>query len=316
MKKIPIILDCDPGHDDAIAIMLAVASDVIDIKGITTVGGNQTIQKTTDNALRVLEFIGADIEVAMGADTPLRRELEIAPEVHGETGMDGPVIPATTRKPLDMLATDFMAKIIEESEEKITLVATGPLTNVAIFLLAYPHLKERIERISIMGGSAFRGNWSNAAEFNILVDPEAAAIVFGSGIPIAMAGLDVTHRAGVYEEDIVKIKALNGKVAIFIGELLDYFSKYHRETCEWDFAPLHDPCAVAYLINPEMFTVKKAFVTVDLDGEHTTGSTVTDFAGISRKEKNVEVLVDIDRKAMIDLVLECARKLDGGMHDE
>lgn len=308
MRKIPIIMDCDPGHDDAIAMILACASDKLDVKAITTVGGNQTVAKTTNNALKMLTFMDKQIPVAKGADRPMRRELEIAPEVHGDTGLDGPVIPEATQKALDINAYELMAKVVEESEEKVTLVPTGPLTNIAIFLSAYPHLKSKIERISLMGGSAIGGNWTASAEFNILVDPEAADIVFRSGIPITMSGLDVTHKAQVYPEDIEKIKSQGGKVAVLVAELLEYFIKFHKEICGWDFAPLHDPCAIAWLINPEMFKSKKLNVQIDMDGEHTTGCTVTDFLNRFDLEPNTDVLLDVDRHQFIDMIIEAVNK--------
>lgn len=308
MKKIPIIMDCDPGHDDAIAIILACASDKLDVKAITTVGGNQTVAKTTNNALRVLAFIDKKIPLAMGANNPLRRELEIAPSVHGESGLDGPDLPEPNQEALQMSAYELMAKVVEESDEKITLVPTGPLTNIAIFLLSYPHLKSKIERISLMGGSAIGGNWTASAEFNILVDPEAADIVFKSGIPITMSGLDVTHKAQVYPEDIKRIKDQGGKVAVMVGELLEFFIKFHKEICGWDFAPLHDPCAVAWLINPDMFTSKKLNVQIDIDGEHTTGCTVTDFLNRFKLEPNTDVLLDVDRHQFVDMLVAAVNK--------
>lgn len=308
MRKIPVIMDCDPGHDDAIAMILACASDKLDVRAITTVGGNQTVAKTTNNALRMLTFMNKQIPVAKGADRPMRRELEIAPEVHGDSGLDGPVIPEATQKALDINAYELMAKVVEESEDKVTLVPTGPLTNIAIFLLSYPHLKSKIERISLMGGSAIGGNWTAAAEFNILVDPEAADIVFRSGIPITMSGLDVTHKAQVYPEDIEKIRSQGGKVAILVAELLEYFIKFHKEICGWDFAPLHDPCAIAWLINPDMFKSKKLNVQIDIDGEHTTGCTVTDFLNRFELEPNTDVLLDVDRHQFIDMIVEAVNK--------
>ncbi len=308
MRKIPVIMDCDPGHDDAIAMILACASDKLDVKAITTVGGNQTVAKTTNNALRMLTFMNKQIPVAKGADRPMRRELEIAPEVHGDTGLDGPVIPEATQKALDINAYELMAKVVEESEDKVTLVPTGPLTNIAIFLSAYPHLKSKIERISLMGGSAIGGNWTASAEFNILVDPEAADIVFKSGIPITMSGLDVTHKAQVYPEDIEKIRNQGGKVAILVAELLEYFIKFHKEICGWDFAPLHDPCAIAWLINPDMFKSKKLNVQIDIDGEHTTGCTVTDFLNRLDLEPNTDVLLDVDRHQFIDMIIDAVNK--------
>lgn len=308
MRKIPVIMDCDPGHDDAIAMILACASDKLDVKAITTVGGNQTVAKTTNNALRMLTFMNKQIPVAKGADRPMRRELEIAPEVHGDTGLDGPVIPEATQKALDINAYELMAKVVEESEDKVTLVPTGPLTNIAIFLSAYPHLKSKIERISLMGGSAIGGNWTASAEFNILVDPEAADIVFKSGIPITMSGLDVTHKAQVYPEDIEKIRNQGGKVAVLVAELLEYFIKFHKEICGWDFAPLHDPCAIAWLINPDMFKSKKLNVQIDIDGEHTTGCTVTDFLNRLDLEPNTDVLLDVDRHQFIDMIIDAVNK--------
>lgn len=310
MSRIPIIMDCDPGHDDAIAIILACASDKLDVKAITTVGGNQTVEKTTNNALRVLTFIDKDVPVARGADKPMRRALEIAPEVHGDTGLDGPELPEPEKKETGMNAYELMAKVIEESEEKVTLVPTGPLTNIAIFLSAYPHLHDRIERISLMGGCALGGNWTAAAEFNILVDPEAADIVFSSGIPITMAGLDVTHKAQIREKEIERIKSQGGKVATMVGELLEFFIKFHKEVCGWDFAPLHDPCAVAWLMNPDMFQSKKLNVCIDIDGEHTTGCTVTDFTGVTGREPNVDVLLDVDTDQFVDLIIDAVNKYD------
>ena len=308
MRKIPIIMDCDPGHDDAIAIILACASEPLDVRAITTVGGNQTIAKTTNNALRVLAFIDKKIPVAMGANNPLRRELEIAPSVHGDSGLDGPELPQPKEEAMKISAFELMAKVVEESDEKITLVPTGPLTNIAIFLLSYPHLKSKIERISLMGGSAIGGNWTASAEFNILVDPEAADIVFKSGIPITMSGLDVTHKAQVYPEDIEKIKNQGGKVAVMVGELLEFFIKFHKEICGWEFAPLHDPCAVAWLINPDMFTSKKLNVQIDIDGEHTTGCTVTDFLNRFKLEPNTDVLLDVDRHQFVDMLIDAVNK--------
>lgn len=310
MKKIPVIIDCDPGHDDAIAIILAFAADNLDVKAITTVGGNQTIEKTTNNALRILKFINKDVPVAMGANKPMRRILEIAPEVHGDTGLDGPVLEESSKKPLNMNAYDLMAKIIKESDEKVILVPTGPLTNIAIFLSAYPDLHDKIERISLMGGAAIGGNWTAAAEFNILVDPEAADIVFKSGIPITMSGLDVTHKAQIREKDIVKIKKQGGKVAILVAELLEYFIKFHKQIVGFDFAPLHDPCAVAYLMKPSMFKSKKLNVVIDKTGEHTTGCTVTDFNKVTGREPNVDVLLDVDIDSYIDLIIEVVNKYE------
>ena len=238
--------------------------------------------------------------------------MEIAPEVHGETGLDGPVLPDAKTSAIEGTAVDFIAKCVMENQEKITLIATGPLTNIAIFLLSYSQLAEKIERISLMGGAAIGGNWSAAAEFNILVDPEAASIVFQSGIPITMAGLDVTHKARIYREDIEKIRSQGGRVACFVADLLDYFSKFHAEQCGWDFAPLHDPCAVLYETAPELFSYKDCHVEIDLEGEHTLGCTVSDLNGLTNKPENARVLLDIDREKMIELLVEAVNRYDKG----
>lgn len=199
----PIIIDCDPGHDDAIAILLALAHPgELDIRGITTVGGNQILDKITDNALKILSFVNADIPVAKGAAAPLLGKLVTGEEAHGESGMDGPALPASKFKPVEQGAVEFMLEIIRASEEKITLVPTAPLTNIALLIMAYPEVKERIEKISLMGGGLAYGNVTRTAEFNIYVDPEAARIVFESGIPIVMSGLDVTDKAAIFEEEI------------------------------------------------------------------------------------------------------------------
>lgn len=303
MKKIPVILDCDPGHDDAIAMLLACASPHIDVKAVTTTGGNQTVAKTTYNALRILKFINQDIPVAVGADKPIIRTLETAPSVHGESGLDGPELPEPDHGALQMSAVELMAQVVENSEEPVTLVPTGPLTNIAVFLLAYPHLRKKIRRISLMGGSAIGGNWTAAAEFNILVDPESADIVFRSGIPITMSGLDVTHRAAVYPEDIERIRSRGGKVADLVADLLDFFIKFHK-SIGWEFAPLHDPCAVACLIRPNMFVSKKVPVHIDITGDYTTGCTVTDLRNLQHSNPNTDVLLDVDQHAFINLLIE------------
>ncbi|MEG2810984.1 MAG: pyrimidine-specific ribonucleoside hydrolase RihA [Clostridium sp.] len=307
MIKRPIIIDCDPGHDDAIALVLAFASEKLDVKGVTIVGGNQTLDKTLTNALKVLSFAGIDVPIAKGADRPIMRDLIIAPEVHGETGLDGPDLGEATLKPVDMEAVELIAKIASESNEKITLVPTGALTNIARFLLAYPQLKEKIEMISLMGGAADLGNWTPSAEFNILVDPEAAKIVFESGIPIVMSGLDVTHRALIFKEDIERIRNVGNKVAVMVAELMDFFEKFHMDM-GFEGSPLHDPCAVAYLIDPSIFTGKMCNVEVETEGEFTLGSTVTDYMGVTNKVKNTNVLFDVDREKFVDMLVEAVKK--------
>ena len=206
-KKRPVILDGDPGHDDAIAWVLASTIDDFDIKAITTVAGNQTLEKVTYNARRIAALMHLDIEVAKGRNRPLCADLIIAPNFHGETGLDGPKLPEPHLPLSDLSAIEMMAKVLQESEEKVTIISTGAQTNVAALLLAHPELKEKIEMISTMGGGLRNGNWTSGAEFNILVDPEAAYTVYHSGVPLQMCGLDVTEQALVYPEEFERIRA-------------------------------------------------------------------------------------------------------------
>ena len=311
MSKLPIIIDCDPGHDDAVMLMLAFGSDRFNIRAITTSAGNQTQAKTLKNAVKIITLIGAAIPVYKGSDKPLFRELIIADNVHGEMGMDGPILPEPVVKTEPLSAIEAMAAILTESTDKVTLVPTGPLTNIATFLLAYPHLKPKIERISIMGGGALRGNITPTAEFNIYVDPEAAAIVFRSGVPITMCGLDVTHKALVFQEDIELFRAIGNKSGKVVAELMDFFSIYYRrERPELTGgAALHDPCAIAWLIDPTMFTSKPCYVDVEVNGTLTAGTTVVDFFDVLKKAPNAEFVYDIDREKYIKLIYDAVKRL-------
>lgn len=305
MKKKPIIMDCDPGHDDAIAILLALASDKLDVKAITTVAGNQTVEKTFNNALRVLSFVDKYVPVAKGASEPLIRNLETAPEVHGESGLEGPELPEPTIEPSELSAIDLMVDVIMNSEEKITIVPTAALTNVATLFLTHPEVKDKIEEISLMGGACDGGNWTPSAEFNILVDPEAADIVFRSGVPITMCGLDVTHKAQIYKDEIEVIRGLGNKTSVMVAELLDFFAIFHKnEDFGFEGPPLHDPCAVAYLIDPTIFTTRKHFVEIETKGELTLGATVVDVRDMSGKEKNVNVVFDVDREKLFEMLCD------------
>ena len=311
MTKIPVLIDCDPGHDDAVMLMLAVGSGRFDIKAITTSAGNQTQAKTLTNALKIINLMGVDIPVYKGQEKPLFRDLIIADQVHGEMGLDGPVLPEPVQRPEAMLAVEAMAKILSESAEKITLVPTGPLTNIALLLLIYPHLKPRIERISLMGGGAFRGNITPTAEFNIYVDPEAASVVFNSGVPITMCGLDVTHQALVFDKDIERFRAIGNQSGRVFAELMDFFSIFYRsERPELDGgAALHDPCAIAWLIDPSMFTTKPCYVDVELTGTLTKGTTVVDFFDVLKKAPNVDFVYGIDREQYIELIYKSVATL-------
>ncbi|MBW3775730.1 pyrimidine-specific ribonucleoside hydrolase RihA [Aeromonas veronii] len=301
----PVILDCDPGHDDAIALILALASPELKVLAVTTSAGNQTPDKTLNNALRILTLLGRDdIPVAAGAPKPLARELIIADNVHGESGLDGPKLPDPAFAPQAMTGLELMAKCLRESPEPVTLVPTGPLTNIALLLAAHPELKGKIARIVLMGGAAGAGNWTPAAEFNIYVDPEAADMVFKSGIPITMCGLDVTHEAQVMDEDIELVRAITNPVAQCVAGLLDFFMIYHRDP-KWGFAgaPLHDPCTIAWLLAPELFHGVECRVDIETRGEHTVGMTVVDRYGLTGKPANALVLLGLDRPGFIDLLV-------------
>ncbi|CFR10508.1 pyrimidine-specific ribonucleoside hydrolase RihA [Yersinia kristensenii] len=301
-----IIIDCDPGHDDAIALILALASPELNVQAVTTCAGNQTPDKTLRNALRILTLLERqDIPVAGGVLKPLLRELIIADNVHGESGLDGPSLPDPSFAPQAENAVELMARILRDSPHPVTLVATGPLTNVALLLASHGALAAKIDRIVIMGGAVMLGNWTPAAEFNIFVDPEAADRVFKSGIPITMAGLDVTHQAQVMDADIDRIRQLDNPIAEVVAGLLDFFMLYHRQE-RWGFqgAPLHDPCTIAWLLAPELFTSIERWVGIETRGEYTQGMTVVDYYQLTGNKPNAEVLMDIDRKGFIDLLVE------------
>ena len=296
----PILLDCDPGHDDAIALLLALASPELELRGVTTVAGNQTLEKTTANAIRVLEFAGrADIPVAKGADRPLVREQFVASYVHGETGLDGPDLPPPQSDPVDRHAADFLADRIRDAQGAITLVPTGPLTNVALLLALHPDA--RPERIVLMGGAIAEGNVTPAAEFNIWCDPEAAARVFASGIDVTMIGLDVTHKALFTSAHIGR---LTGRVGEMVTELLRFYDRFHREVYGFDGSPIHDAVAVAHVIRPDLVETAERNVEIEIESELCRGRTVVDVWRRSGRKPNAHVSVDIDADGFLDLLVE------------
>jgi inosine-uridine nucleoside N-ribohydrolase len=300
--SIPIILDCDPGHDDAIALLLALASPELELLAVTTVHGNQTLEKTTANAIRVLDLAGrADVPVAAGADRPQARELTVASHVHGESGLDGPALAPASREPLAEGAVDLMARTISERAVPVTLVATGPLTNVAALLERTGGAN--VERIVVMGGSIAEGNMTPAAEFNIWADPEAAQAVFHAGIDTTMIGLDVTHRAVTTPALLDRFRA-GGSTGDFVADLIDFFSRFHRQTYGWDGAPIHDAVAVAHVIRPGLVTTLERNVEVELVSELCRGRTVVDRWNRTERPKNVHVGIDLDVDGFFDLLLE------------
>ena len=302
-RKIPLILDGDPGHDDAIAWTVAHASGRFDILAVTTAAGNQTIEKTTYNALRVCALIGLDAPVARGCPRPLLAEPMNAPSVHGESGLDGPPLPEPVAEPEAIGAVELMARVIRGCAQKVTIVSTGPMTNTAALLLAHPELEPRIERISLMGGGLLSGNWTPAAEFNILVDPEAAKIVMESGVPILMAGLDVTEKALVLEKDFERIRAHGIAVSDVVWQWLSFFYRYHRDL-GYEGAPMHDPCAVMALLHPELFTMRDLYVEIETAGDYCRGATVADWLGRLGRPANATCILDVDREGFADALVE------------
>jgi inosine-uridine nucleoside N-ribohydrolase len=299
-----ILLDCDPGHDDAIAILLALASPEIDLAGITTVQGNQTLEKTTANAIRILEFAGrTDVPVAAGAYRPLLREPFVAKYVHGESGLDGPALPPAQGSPLDQHAVDFLGEHVDGA----TLVAVGPLTNVALLLARYP--EARPERLVLMGGSIGVGNVTPAAEFNIWADPEAAARVFESGLDITMIGLDVTHEALMTKADADRLRE-TGRVGTLVAELWEFYNRFHSQTYGFDGSPIHDAVALAHAFRPELVETAHRHVAIECGSELTRGRTVVDLWRRTENEPNAYVGVGIDGRAFIELLLERISSLD------
>ena len=302
--SIPLIIDCDPGHDDAIAILLALASPEVEVLGITTVGGNSGLANTTRNALQVLEVAGRpDIPVAAGADHPLVRPLRIADHVHGASGMDGPVLDPPTLTPVDAHAVDFIAEAVAASPRPVTLAPTGPLTNIALLLRRHPRVVDNIERVVLMGGAIGLGNVTPAAEFNIFVDPEAADIVFRSGLDITMVGLDVTHQARMGRSHGERLRR-KGRCGAFVADLLDFFVKFHERVYGLDSSPIHDALAVADVIWPDLMEAERLPVAVETASELCRGRTVVDRWQVTGRPPNARVGLAVDGHRFGELVVE------------
>jgi inosine-uridine nucleoside N-ribohydrolase len=293
----PVLLDCDPGHDDAIALLLALASPELELRGVTTVAGNQTLEKTTANAIRVLDLAGRDdVEVAAGAAQPLVREPHVAAYVHGETGLDGPDLPPPRREPGPQHAVEFLAERVAGT----TLVATGPLTNVALLLAKHP--EARPERLVLMGGAIAEGNVTPAAEFNIWADPEAASRVFASGLDMTMVGLDVTHQALLTTAHAERLRTA-GRIGKVVAELLDFYGAFHANVYGFDGSPIHDAVAVAQVAAPALLELRELHVAVDCESTLCRGRTVVDLWRRTGNEPNAKVAVGIDTDAFVELLL-------------
>ena len=302
MRSTQVILDVDPGHDDAVALMFACGAPELDLLAVTTVAGNAPLEKTTRNALRILSLIGrTDVPVAAGAASPLHCPLHTAEDIHGESGLEGPEIPDAAFEPDGRGATDLIADTLRGAGGPVTLIPTGPLTNIARFLREHPDLRDRIARISLMGGSIGLGNTTPAAEFNVYVDPEAAREVFESGLPITMSGLDVTHQAGVGPRERERLRAL-GRIGGVVAELMEFFAATYERVYGFDAPPLHDPVALAAVVEPHLLETRPMRVDVECESELTRGETVCDFYGVTGKVPNAEVGVKLERDAFFDLL--------------
>jgi inosine-uridine nucleoside N-ribohydrolase len=304
-----IILDCDPGHDDAIALMLALASPELELLGVTTVAGNHAVEKTAENAIRVLDHIGReDVPVAAGADRPLVRERSAAANVHGESGLDGPLLPAATRAPVREHAVDWIAAALADRRGAVTLVATGPLTNLALLLAQHPRSAGDIERVVLMGGAIGVGSVTPASEFNMWADPEAAHRVFTSGLEVTMVGLDVTHEALMTPTHVERLTGA-GVAGRLVADLYSFYARHHRRRSADEGAPVHDAVAVAHVLDETLLTTEKRGVRIDCGPELSRGRTYVDLWGSAGWPENCHVATDIDAARFLDLLVERISRL-------
>ena len=306
-----ILLDCDPGHDDAVAMMLAWGNPSIELLGVTTVGGNQTLDKVTRNALSVATVVGMhDVPIAAGCRLPLVRPVEIAPDVHGDSGLDGVELPEPAVELDPRHGVDLIIETIMGNEPgTVTLVPTGPLTNIAMAARKEPRIVERVQEVVLMGGGYHVGNWSPVAEFNIKVDPEAPHIVFNEKWPIVMVGLDLTHQALATDEVAERIAAVPGSVSQFTLGLFTFFRKAYQDAQGFEFPPVHDPSTLAYLIDPTIVETVKVPVDVELNGSLTTGMTVADFRAPAPEDCHTKVATRLDAPGFWGLVVDAIDRI-------
>lgn len=305
-----IIIDCDPGHDDIIAILVALAhKDELNILGFTTVAGNQTLDKVTNNLLKVETYLGIDIPVYKGYNSPIVKELDVQPLAHGESGLDGPVLPEAINSAKDMHAIEFMKKTLLEAKDKVTFVCIGPLTNMGLFLKTYPELREKIDQIVIMGGGIYNGNVLIKAEFNIYHDPEAAKIVFDSGVKVVMAGLEVCYSGSILLTETERAKD-GGKASKLFYDLMKFYQGYAIRN-GWDRTAIFDATPVIYLLYPELFKSEEKEVYIETVGEYCRGMTVVDTRNRATEMKNPKtVLVSTDREKFVEVIFDALNKLD------
>lgn len=308
MEKKKIILDCDPGHDDAVAIMLAAKSEKLDLLGITVVAGNQTLEKTQVNARNVCQCLGLDVPVYAGCGQPMVREKMVAADIHGETGLDGPVFEPLTKPLEEKHAVQFIIDTLMGSDGDITMVTTGPMTNLAMAMRMEPRIVEKIERIVLMGGAYTNGNVTPAAEFNIIADADAAYVCFTSGRPITMVGLDVTRKALCYPAVVDRMEKVGNQASKLFVDLMRHFCKSQKEVFGWEGGPLHDPITIAYLLDPSVLTVKPMHAEIDIRSTQSYGRTNCDYFGYQKLEPTADVAVDIDVEKFWDIIEDGLRK--------
>ncbi|RIH81630.1 Pyrimidine-specific ribonucleoside hydrolase RihB [Calidithermus terrae] len=299
-----IILDCDPGHDDAVAIMLALASPELEVLGITTTYGNVGLERTTRNALVVQEVIGTSVGVYPGADRPLVRDRISAEAVHGISGLEGPALPQPRQQPRDKHAVHFIIESVLAHPGEVTLVPVGALTNLALAMRLEPRIVPAIREVVLMGGSIDVGNWSPSAEFNILCDPHAAKIVFEAGVPLVMMGLNLTHQTPATPERVARFRALSTRAGAFTAELLEFFQIHHQQRYGFPGAPIHDACAVAYLLEPALFKTGHYHVEIEANEGLAFGRTVCDYWRVTGKAPNCEVGLEVNAEGFYELLLE------------
>lgn len=303
MEPRKIILDCDPGHDDAIAIMLAAKNPAIDLLGITVVAGNQTLDKTLINTLNVCQFLDLDVPVYKGCGQPMIRDKQvIAPEIHGESGLDGPQFEALTRQPEPQHAVNYIIDRLLASDGDVTVVTTGPMTNLAMAMRLCPDILPRIHEIVLMGGSYQLGNMTPAAEFNVLADADAAHVVFTSGRKITMVGLDVTRKVLCLPSIVERMGKSHTRAAKLFVDLMMFFNQTQKAVFGWDGGPLHDPVTIAYLLDPTLLTTKLCFTQIDIRSEQSYGRTNCDLFNIFKRPPNSFVAVDIDVAKFWDII--------------
>jgi len=307
-----IIIDTDPGQDDAVAILLALASPELEILGITTVAGNVPLNLTTKNALIITEMAGReDIDVYAGCDAPLSRPLITAENVHGATGLDGPKLINPTKKVKEDHAVDFIIKTLRDNtSDTVTLCPLGPLTNIATAFKKAPDIVSKVKQVVLMGGAYFEvGNVTPTAEFNIFVDPEAASYVFNLGLDLVIMPLDVTHKALTTPERINKFSQLNTKCGTFVAEMTAFFERFDKDKYGTEGAPLHDPCVIAYLLDPEIFSGRRINVEIETDSELTLGMTVADWWGVTNKEPNALFIGNLNSEKFFEMLTSRISKL-------